>query len=823
MRSFFIFGVFLVLFTITGSAQKFRTLDYLKSISGTKTISGQHNREPNSQPAKWTEQIYSITGKYPALWSGDFLFQAENISNRWTMIYEAKRQWDNGAIINLMFHTCPPLQPEPCDWSGGVLSKLTDAQWTELITDGTQLNRNWKKRLDDISVYLQYLEDNDVEVLFRPLHEMGQGAFWWGGRPGPNGTRRLFQITHDYMTDIKGLDNLIWVWDVQDMTLDYVDYNPGDKYWDILAIDIYGDGYNKKYYDYLLKIAGSKPIAIGECDKLPTPALLAQQPRYVFFMGWAEMVFSKNSIQEILTLYTSANVVNRDKLPDLKMKCGYDTKPLNLPGTLEAENYDKCGAGVSYQDSDLVNSKGAYRINEGVDIEVCSNGGYDVTDIKKGEWLAYTVNFDSTGAYSICADVSAVDTGKSFHLEIDGKNISGVVNIPFTGGAQKWQVVTVTSPLIIKGKKSIILVMDSDGFSINNIKFSLVNQAPSVSISSPKNGEVFFIPAEITISVNANDPDGNINKVEYFAGTEKIGESAINPFPCKWTNSNYGFYSLSAVATDNGGLSVTSAPVDIELSRPQTPYYSIPYDIPGRIETENYDLGGEGIAYHDLTKGNKFNLYRFEDVDLEACLDEGGGFSLGDFLKGEWIEYTVNVTKTDIYDIELRIATLMTGTCISLELDGKPLTGSIIIPNTGAWQNWQSITKSGIALNAGKQVLRIISLIECPNINYIRFSKSTVDVKNTDLSIPKAFAVHQNYPNPFNPVTKIKYDLPESRFVSIKIYDALGREVKTLLNEFINAGFHELDFNGEDLPSGLYLYKIQAGSFSRAMKMILIK
>jgi len=179
--------VLLLLLTALSPAQKFRTLDYLKSISGVKTLSGQHNREPNSTPAKWTDQIYSMTGKYPALWSGDFLYQAENISNRWTMIYEAKKQWESGSVINIMFHSCPPLQPEPCAWDGGVLSKLTDAQWTELITEGTQLNRNWKTRLDDIAVYLQYLKDNGVEVMFRPLHEMGQGSFWWGGRPGPNG------------------------------------------------------------------------------------------------------------------------------------------------------------------------------------------------------------------------------------------------------------------------------------------------------------------------------------------------------------------------------------------------------------------------------------------------------------------------------------------------------------------------------------------------------------------------------------------------------------------------------------------------------------
>ena len=123
----------------------FKTLDYLYSISGEKTLSGQHNREPNAQPAMWTDYIHETTGQYPALWSGDFLFQQDNIDNRWTMIYEAKNQWDNGAVINLMWHACPPDEGEPCGWDPGLLNaQLDDDQWEALLTDGTDLNARWR-------------------------------------------------------------------------------------------------------------------------------------------------------------------------------------------------------------------------------------------------------------------------------------------------------------------------------------------------------------------------------------------------------------------------------------------------------------------------------------------------------------------------------------------------------------------------------------------------------------------------------------------------------------------------------------------------------
>ncbi len=331
-RIILILSLFLGSYNSAVFCQNFKTLDYLNSITGIKTIAGEHNREPNSEPAKWTDSIYSVTGKYPALWSGDFLYEANEIANRWTMIYEAKREWDKGAIIQLMLHTCPPTKAEPCPWSGsgGVLSSLTDAQWDSLITDGTTLNRNWKTRLDSISVYLQYLKNNGVEVLFRPLHEMNQSSFWWGGRPGPNGTAKLYRITHDYLVNVKGLTNIIWVWDLQDfstLSSDVNSYDPGSSYWDILALDIYGsDGqlYTKSKYDIIVNKAGGKPIAIGECQVLPSPAILASQPRWSFFMGWSELVFSNNSPSYINTLYNSSNVITLNQMP------GWDDYPASI-------------------------------------------------------------------------------------------------------------------------------------------------------------------------------------------------------------------------------------------------------------------------------------------------------------------------------------------------------------------------------------------------------------------------------------------------------------------------------------------------------------
>jgi mannan endo-1,4-beta-mannosidase len=210
------------------------------------------------------------------------------------MIDQAITEWSHGGIVNLMWHACSPALSEPCDWdSNGVLSRLSDEQWNELLTDGTPTNTTWKRRMDAVAVRLQRLKDAGVEVLFRPIHEMNQGAFW-GGRPGPNGTARLYQITRDYFRNTKCLTNLIWVWDLQDfgsLSDDIASYNPGASNFDVFALDIY-EGNTQTKYELASIAAGGKPFGIGECATLPTVSQLEAQPNWSFFMGWAELVFS---------------------------------------------------------------------------------------------------------------------------------------------------------------------------------------------------------------------------------------------------------------------------------------------------------------------------------------------------------------------------------------------------------------------------------------------------------------------------------------------------------------------------------------------------
>jgi flagellar hook assembly protein FlgD len=106
---------------------------------------------------------------------------------------------------------------------------------------------------------------------------------------------------------------------------------------------------------------------------------------------------------------------------------------------------------------------------------------------------------------------------------------------------------------------------------------------------------------------------------------------------------------------------------------------------------------------------------------------------------------------------------------------------------------------------------------------------SSIGINHIAQNVPDKFSLEQNYPNPFNPVTKIRFEVAlDSRLrgndnVVLKVYDILGREVTTLVNKQLNPGTYEVEWDGLNSPSGLYLCKMAAGNYSETRKMVLVK
>jgi mannan endo-1,4-beta-mannosidase len=314
-------------------------LNFLYSISGKKTLAGIHNYL--GKMSESTDKAFEITGKYPALWGGDFGFadsthDIDNIKYRPLLIDEIKKQYSRGAIIILTYHQANPAIGEPCHFEGGVESKLSDGQWKDLITPGTALYLAWQKQMDLFASYLTRLKDEHIPILFRPYHEMNGGWFWWGNRTGDTGYVALWKQLFNYFTKEKKLNNILWVWTTDRPWEGVEKFYPGADYVDILGSDIYplkdtNVVFRQDWYDRMKMLAGGKPLALSENSVIPSEEILLAQP-WLWFMSWTSWGFEKNP-DDVKKIYNSAAVLTLENLPDWRNYSPPDSvKSINSSG-----------------------------------------------------------------------------------------------------------------------------------------------------------------------------------------------------------------------------------------------------------------------------------------------------------------------------------------------------------------------------------------------------------------------------------------------------------------------------------------------------------
>lgn len=164
------------------------------------------------------------------------------------------------------------------------------------------------------------------------------------------------------------------------------------------------------------------------------------------------------------------------------------------------------------------------------------------------------------------------------------------------------------------------------------------------------------------------------------------------------------------------------------------PFGGTPAAVPGTIQAENYDLGIEGSAYHDLEPANLGGQYRPNDgVDIQTTADVGGGYNVGWTHAGEYLNYSINVASTGVYDVASRVASDGVGGTFGFLLDGAVVSPPIAVPDTGAWQSWTSV-HTQFQLPAGAHVLRVQMLSNGPatgytgNFNFFSFTASSLIV-----------------------------------------------------------------------------------------------
>jgi len=261
-----------------------------------------------------------------------------------------------------------------------------------------------------------------------------------------------------------------------------------------------------------------------------------------------------------------------------------------------------------------------------------------------------------------------------------------------------------------------------------------------------------------------------------------------------------------------------------------TPFTGTPIPVPGTIPAVYFDKGGEGVGYHDNEPANIGLLFRpSEGVDIENS--NNGGYDVYWMVAGEWLEYTIQIPSDGFYDFIPSVASVPGFGNYRILIDNVDVSGKKAVLNTGGWQNWRSIATPKVSVKQGTRILRIEINTDTPSEkkNWL-FSLRSIQVNASggvgvlpSAVPPTSFTLAQNFPNPFNPSTIVSYQMPVAGHVNLRVYDVLGREVTTLVNEEKSAGTYSATWNAGYMPSGVYFYRLTAGTLTQTRQMVLMK
>lgn len=278
----------------------------------------------------------------------------------------------------------------------------------------------------------------------------------------------------------------------------------------------------------------------------------------------------------------------------------------------------------------------------------------------------------------------------------------------------------------------------------NNVKTQSVpvTNAPSMNLLLPipsgTNGSWLRLSnvnigtvASLTFKVNAASTNAS-NKVEIRSGSATGTLVGTCTLPntgslTQFANSECAVSGLSGVVSELylkfTGSDNSSAIKWWRFVKPAIPQgpYNAKASIPGTIEMENYDVGGEGVAYHDNDADNSGNVFRTDGVDITG--DAIDGYKIGWTIAGEWLEYTINAEAGDL-DWTARVSSGLDGAAFRMMLDNVDITQSIAIPNTGDWNVYDTIQGTVQGVTSGDHILKIQIDGSYGNIDWIRFAKA---------------------------------------------------------------------------------------------------
>jgi mannan endo-1,4-beta-mannosidase len=267
-------------------------LKFLYEISGKAMLSGAqaYKYKPNSAP----DYIKGKTGEIPAVYGMDYTY-AETARQQGTdgIIKYGKM----GCIPLITWHAVQPDKPESesSGWKTMHISAngyRATGNIDRILTPGSDLNKQWLVRMDRIAAHFKQIQDAGIAVMWRPLHEMNGGWFWWCNHGEQYA--EMWKMMYERFTQHHDLHNIIWVYGPschQSYTKDYAYNYPGHEYVDALNQSVYieyAHKFGKSQYDELLEVGNGRPIANGEVGILPDIDFLSkEQPMYNYWMTWS--------------------------------------------------------------------------------------------------------------------------------------------------------------------------------------------------------------------------------------------------------------------------------------------------------------------------------------------------------------------------------------------------------------------------------------------------------------------------------------------------------------------------------------------------------
>ena len=200
--------------------------------------------------------------------------------------------------------------------------------------------------------------------------------------------------------------------------------------------------------------------------------------------------------------------------------------------------------------------------------------------------------------------------------------------------------------------------------------------------------------------------------------------------------------------------------------------------------------------------------------------------NIGWIESDEWLKYSIFATKTDSFNVKLRVSSPSDAGIIQLVINNKVLNKKIRIPNTGGWQNWETLDLGNLYFPLGTNSIIFQFINGGFNLNQIEFTATGAGEHPGD--IPGSFKLEQNYPNPFNDGTRIPFYISVPTQIKISIYDTRGSRITDLGNTVFEAGeqyvkWYGTTAEGKSVSSGIYYYHLKVGNASAVKSMLYLR